>query len=668
LDLTVKPEELIGHSDFIRKVAKRLITDQELSADISQDAMVVALEHPPDASLPLRAWLGSVARNLTHNLIRRESRRARREWVAARPDYVPSTAEIVELEEIRNKVVKAVLNLKEPYRSVILLRFYQDLPPRKIAEIMKLPVETVKTRLKRSIEQLRKALGQDMGGDRKNLCLALAPLAGLKLAVPKAALPALAALLPTQAKSMAWAVILLLALTVPLLFVIHYSGILWGTNDSSALDPDPSEISGMAGVGGEDSATGLEKIEPLLADASLVENGTAVLRGRVLDLYQNPVTGAGIEIVRMKELGRGVDPDLFERFRAFSDQDGCFLFKSVPIGEYALLAVKGSKAGHKKAMVADPEDHPSGFVKDYSIVVKPWRSVRGRVVDPLGNPLTGVELIAYSPWPKNEPLSFAITDGSGHFTLKHLIEGECRIFARAEGWAPKYIRRVQTWTEDLVIDMDEGWFIQGQARNGSQLVSGAKIFISCSMDDVFDLLVKTETGKAGRFRLGPLPEGPQYDFSELDADAEGLSIQRRIKRSSEKEGVRQEVDLALIENGSASGSVLDKEKGIPLSGIWVTAHSIDEQKSDGIARNIHVRTGLDGVFYFPSLPSGKYSFWTHSHGVYSAARSQEKGISIVPTKETKDIRLLSEPGASALIVPIGMSKKWIFPEITPFPK
>ena len=156
----------------MRGLARGLLTDFASAEDVVQGTWVAALERPPrgaagPAGLGLRAWLGTVARNLVRQRSRVEARRERRELQAARREAVPSAAEVVEREAVRGAVVDAVLALREPSRSAILLRFYEDLPPREIARRLDVPVETVRTRIKRGLAQLRRDLDRRSGGDRR---------------------------------------------------------------------------------------------------------------------------------------------------------------------------------------------------------------------------------------------------------------------------------------------------------------------------------------------------------------------------------------------------------------------------------------------------------------------------------------------------------------------
>jgi RNA polymerase sigma-70 factor (ECF subfamily) len=56
------------------------------------------------------------------------------------------------------RVLQAVAQLDEHYREVVHLRFFEDLLPAEIATRLSLPVETVRTRVKRGLAQVQRAL------------------------------------------------------------------------------------------------------------------------------------------------------------------------------------------------------------------------------------------------------------------------------------------------------------------------------------------------------------------------------------------------------------------------------------------------------------------------------------------------------------------------------
>jgi len=61
----------------------------------------------------------------------------------------------MELQEI---IQMEILKLPEKYRSVILLKYIEELSLKEISEVLDLPIGTVKTRIHRGREALRKQL------------------------------------------------------------------------------------------------------------------------------------------------------------------------------------------------------------------------------------------------------------------------------------------------------------------------------------------------------------------------------------------------------------------------------------------------------------------------------------------------------------------------------
>ncbi len=178
----MKPEELLAQRDFVRRLAGSLIRDESTAEDITQQACLAAMARPPGRLGSPRVWLRKVVRGLTVDFFRREERRGRREKAVARPEGVPSSEEIAQREEIRRKVVEAVDKLEEPYGSAVILRYYEDLSVEEIARRLHVSNEAVKKRIQRGLAKLRARLDAEFHGNRDSWCLALAPIAGIKLA------------------------------------------------------------------------------------------------------------------------------------------------------------------------------------------------------------------------------------------------------------------------------------------------------------------------------------------------------------------------------------------------------------------------------------------------------------------------------------------------------
>ena len=86
---------------------------------------------------------------------------------------------------------RAEIALDEPYRTTVLLRFFEDLPPRRVAARMGVPVETVRSRVQRAVTQLRSRLDPDGDGRGAAWCLLL-PAGRRVRVVPGAAATAVA--------------------------------------------------------------------------------------------------------------------------------------------------------------------------------------------------------------------------------------------------------------------------------------------------------------------------------------------------------------------------------------------------------------------------------------------------------------------------------------------
>ncbi len=172
--------DLVQHAAFLRRLGRQLLLDREASADAEQDAMVVGLERGPRDPRAARGWLAQVFRNAARQRYRGRTRRSAREHAVAVPEALESTADAVVRREVIRRVAHAVLALPEPYREVVVLRYYENLPPRRIAERLDAPVATVKSRLGRALGRLRERLDATDRQGAASWRTGLAPLAGLE--------------------------------------------------------------------------------------------------------------------------------------------------------------------------------------------------------------------------------------------------------------------------------------------------------------------------------------------------------------------------------------------------------------------------------------------------------------------------------------------------------
>ncbi len=165
---------------WVRGLARAVVSDPHAAEDLAQDVLVSAVEHPPAEHIPWHTAIATRVRNGAISLYRTSSRRKQREsWVARAEAAEDTQLETSERLAIVRELVDCVDKLDEPYRSVVRLRYFDELMPRDIARRTGRKLDTVKVQLKRGLEQLRAELDRKHGGKRDEWMTALLPLARL---------------------------------------------------------------------------------------------------------------------------------------------------------------------------------------------------------------------------------------------------------------------------------------------------------------------------------------------------------------------------------------------------------------------------------------------------------------------------------------------------------
>lgn len=102
----------------------------------------------------LSTFLFTLARQVRIDALRAESRRLTREkdWAEARPDIIDSSSVSV---DAREDVRWALAQLSPEHREVIEFGVFQDLPYAEIAEILEIPLGTVKSRMFNALKKLK---------------------------------------------------------------------------------------------------------------------------------------------------------------------------------------------------------------------------------------------------------------------------------------------------------------------------------------------------------------------------------------------------------------------------------------------------------------------------------------------------------------------------------
>lgn len=148
-------ERLIDvHGNHLLRLCTLYLKDTALAEDALQDTYIRAWEkyNSFQGKSSERTWLTSIAVNVCKNYLRSPwNRQTDRIEIG---DLMGQGSNEFEHIDNRIDVMNAVLRLKEKYRIVILLYYYEELSAKEIGAVLSCKEGTVLTRLKRAREQL----------------------------------------------------------------------------------------------------------------------------------------------------------------------------------------------------------------------------------------------------------------------------------------------------------------------------------------------------------------------------------------------------------------------------------------------------------------------------------------------------------------------------------
>ena len=150
------------HQEAAFRLAYLLLGDAHEAEDVAQEAFVrafLALDRF-DRERPFKPWLLQITRNLAKNRLRSLSRywaMARRWWQEQDP-----VAEAAHLRQSESVLLwQAVQQLRPKAQEVIYLRYFLEMSEAETAVALAVPAGTVKSRLHRALQQLKRVIEAD---------------------------------------------------------------------------------------------------------------------------------------------------------------------------------------------------------------------------------------------------------------------------------------------------------------------------------------------------------------------------------------------------------------------------------------------------------------------------------------------------------------------------
>lgn len=151
-----------SYADAIFRHCALRLGDREEGKDLMQDTFIRAWEAIVGGITVrnMRAYLYRVANNLIIDMVRRRKRRPTSSLEEMmETGFNPPSREKGPAAVFEERfVLEAFQNIEEPYRTAVILRFIDGLPPREIAALLDVSPNVISVRVNRGIEKLQSLL------------------------------------------------------------------------------------------------------------------------------------------------------------------------------------------------------------------------------------------------------------------------------------------------------------------------------------------------------------------------------------------------------------------------------------------------------------------------------------------------------------------------------
>lgn len=637
-------DDLLAHRQWVRSLARRLAADEARADDLEQETWLAAVEHPPRDPRSIRGWLGTVVRNLHRNSLRGDVRRERRETATRLREPEPGAPEIVAEAETQHLLVSEVLALDEPYRSTVLLRWYEDLTPTEIAARQGVPVDTVKTRLRRAVDRLRERMDARFDGDRKAWCLLA--LGGGDRAGPgigsaagtKAALTGVAGGMAMGAGAKAAA--------VGAVMLVLCAALLWTRTDGgrrAARAPDvATSPSSGGGSSGRSGRSAVEESSPApRAPAAGRFDRDLDLHGVVVRADGSPVAGAQV---------RAVDYP----WRRTMTMNTAALFEGTPgpettsdaAGEFAIRLRRGEARVLRASAegLATREMGPFQAGERVKIVMTRAVALHVSVRDEAGAPVAGAALwlVGFGnrgdqPWVNAR----GTTDAAGKHDFDGL-PGGAQVMVAPEAGAGDWGMQPTTLPAEGDATMDivspTGRTLRGRVFDAVSLapVVGAQVGLGKAV------LCATTTDGGGRFEV--------RGFSGKGERSLAVAAPGYPRAAVAVPPGDEPIDVALRRGFEAVGRVVDAD-GAALPGVRVAVEASQRGPAGEETSCGYATTGADGRFRIADLSRAL----PHALSAFTDGRGRVRLLVMPPLAEAEatdvgDVRLAAPRAIEGVVL------------------
>jgi len=150
------------HQGMVFSMAYHFLRNRALAEELAQDVFLSLYQNISAIKSPahLVHWLRRVTSHRCLDQARRQKLRSHLSLEAVQePAVMHAQPDVI----LSRRLARMVSSLPEKARMVVILRYQEDLHPFEIAEVLEMPINTVKSHLRRSLAMLREKLSATMG-------------------------------------------------------------------------------------------------------------------------------------------------------------------------------------------------------------------------------------------------------------------------------------------------------------------------------------------------------------------------------------------------------------------------------------------------------------------------------------------------------------------------
>lgn len=172
-DVRAFDELISSHQNMVFSFIYRLLGNRDDSSDITQEVFIKFYNNIDKfkGECSLKTWLLRISSNEVKNFWKSKMAKNKKNTTSINdhedddapfetyiPANSPSPRELASEKELVNNLEDQMMKLNEEFREVLILRFNEDLSYDEIASVLKTNIGTVKSRIARAREELKKLM------------------------------------------------------------------------------------------------------------------------------------------------------------------------------------------------------------------------------------------------------------------------------------------------------------------------------------------------------------------------------------------------------------------------------------------------------------------------------------------------------------------------------